>query len=317
MTVIDHINNADKTILTFELLPPLKGTNIDCIYRTINELMDFNPPFINITYHREEVVYKKHKTGLLERKTVHKRPGTVAIAAAVKFKYQLDVVPHIICGGFSKEETENALIDLHFLGIHNVLALRGDSLKSDRRFVPDEDGHAHALSLVQQIKTMNKGIYLDDELLNTTATNFCVGVAGYPEKHVEAPNLAADLRFLKKKVEAGADFIVTQMFFDNQKFYNFVDLCRKEGITVPIIPGLKPIATMSQINVLPQTFNIDLPEDLMKELDKCCTNEQVKQVGIEWGIYQSQELVKFGSPIIHYYTMGNADNIKKIAKAVF
>ncbi len=318
MKVIDHIRNTKKTLFTFEILPPLKGKDINQIYNTIDPLMEFKPPFLNITYHREEVVYKKHKNGLLERKTVHKRPGTVAISAAIKYKYKtVNVIPHIICGGFTKEETENALIDLHFLGIRNLLVLRGDPLKSEKKFISEKDGHKNASDLIKQISNLNKGCYLDEELENTTHTDFDMGVAAYPEKHIESPNLDSDIYYLKKKVEAGAKYIVTQMFYDNTNFFDFVKRCKKEKIDVPIIPGIKPISVANHLNILPQTFNIDIPQELVLEIKKCKNNQEVRQVGIEWAIKQSKGLVKFGVPIIHYYTMGNSDNIYKIAKEVF
>ena len=318
MRVIDLINKSTQTLFSFELLPPLRGHNINSIYRTCDPLMEYNPSFINVTYHQEEVVYKKHKSGLLEKKTIRKRPGTVAISAAIKYKYpSVEVVPHIICGGFSKEETEYALIDFHYLGIDNILALRGDAPKNQRTFIPEQNGHAFANELVKQISDMNKGKYLDDELLNTFATNFCVGVAGYPEKHIESPNLTYDLKYLKAKIDAGAEFIITQMFYDNQKYFDFVEACHKENITVPIIPGLKPICTQRDINVLPQIFNIDIPEALVKEVMKCRNNDEAFNVGIEWGIQQSKELVKFGVPVLHYFTVGISENIRQIAKAVF
>jgi len=300
------------------LLPPLKGHNISSVYRTIDPLMEYNPSFINVTYHQEEVVYKKHENGLLEKKTIRKRPGTVAISAAIKYKYpSVEVVPHIICGGFTKEETEYALIDFHYLGIDNILALRGDAPKNHRTFIPEKNGHAYANSLVAQITDMNKGKYLDDELLNSFNTNFCVGVAGYPEKHIESPNLAYDIQFLKAKIDAGAEYIVTQMFFDNRKYVDFVEACRKNGIAVPIIPGLKSISTMKDINVLPQVFNIDIPDELVKEVMKCKTNEDAFKAGIEWGIKQSEELISLGVPVLHYFTVGISENIRQIAKAVF
>jgi methylenetetrahydrofolate reductase (NADPH) len=318
MKVVDHFNNSDKTLFSFEILPPLKGKDINLIYEVIDPLMEFDPKYLNITYHREEVVYKRHKSGLLEKKAVHKRPGTVAIAAAIKYKYQkVIVVPHIICGGFTREETENALIDLHFLGIRNLLVLRGDPLQADKAFIPEEGGNANALNLINQIQNLNKGLYLDEELENTTKMDFSMGVAGYPEKHIEAPNLDTDLYYLKKKVEAGADYIVTQLFYDNKKYFDFVKKCRKAGIDVPIIPGLKPISVKRHLNILPSTFNIDIPEALAKEVRKCKTNNDVRQVGVEWAIMQSKELVKEKAPAVHYYTMGKADNIYNIAKAVF
>ncbi|MCK9218689.1 MAG: methylenetetrahydrofolate reductase [Bacteroidales bacterium] len=318
MRVIDLLNKADKTLFSFELLPPLRGHNISSIYRTIDPLIEFHPSFINVTYHQEEVIYKKHETGLLEKKTIRKRPGTVAISAAIKYKYPtVEVVPHLICGGFTKEETEYALIDFHYLGIDNILALRGDAPKNQRTFTPEKNGHAYANTLVAQIANMNKGKYLDEDMLNTFNTNFCVGVAGYPEKHIESPNLAYDLHYLKAKIDAGAEYIITQMFFDNKKYFNFVEACRKEGIMVPIIPGLKSIATIKEINILPQVFNIDIPEDLVREVMKCTTNEEAFRTGIEWSIAQSKELIKYGVPVLHYFTVGVSDNIRQIVKAVF
>jgi methylenetetrahydrofolate reductase (NADPH) len=318
MKVIDQINQSNHTLFSFELLPPLKGHNIEGIYRTINPLMEFNPSFINVTYHQQEVIYKKHDSGLLEKKTVRKRPGTVAISAAIKYKYpSVEVVPHLICGGFSKEDTEYALIDFHYLGIQNVLGLRGDPPKSLRTFVPEKDGHDHASGLVRQITNMNKGIYLDEEMGNTFSTDFCVGVAGYPEKHIEAPNMESDLHFLKEKIDAGAEYIITQMFFDNKKYFDFVLKCREHGIMVPIIPGLKPITTLKDISILPQVFNIDIPDELVTEILKCNTNEEAFQAGVAWSIAQSRELIAYGVPVLHYFTVGISENIRKIASAVF
>lgn len=316
--ILKKIEDRTSSLFSFELLPPLKGRSIKEIYDTIDSLMEFKPPYVNITYHREEVVYKQREGGLLERKSIRKRPGTVAIAAAIQNKYKdIDVVPHLICGGFSKEETENALIDLHFLGIKNILLLRGDPEHGSRSFVPELNGHANALGLVKQVMDLNKGRYLDEELENSAATDFTLGVAGYPEKHMEAPNVNSDLQFLKQKVDAGAKFIVTQMFFDNQKYYDFVDACRRENINVPIIPGIKPIAVGSHLTNLPKTFNIDLPEALAKAVLSCKNNKEVRQVGVEWAIHQSKDLRKNNVPSIHYYTMGKPDNVYNIAKAVF
>jgi methylenetetrahydrofolate reductase (NADPH) len=277
--------------------------------------MEFNPPFIDVTYHREEYVYKKRKDGLLERRSVRKRPGTVGICAAIMNKYNVDTVPHIICGGFNQEETENALIDLDFLGVDNVLVLRGDPIKSETYFKPNEGGHSYASELLQQVNQMNKGIYLDDELKNSASTDFCVGVAGYPEKHFEASNMRSDIHFLKKKVEAGADYIVTQMFFDNQQYFDFVNLCRENDIKIPIIPGLKPMSTNKQLTLLPQRFHLNIPNPLVDEVLKCKTNEQIRQVGVEWAIQQTKELIEFGAPCIHFYTMGKSDNVQKIVGA--
>lgn len=312
MKVTEHIKQAKKTLFSFEILPPLKGTSIQSIYDSLDPLMEFSPPFIDVTYHREEYVYKKRKDGLLERHAVRKRPGTVGICAAIMNKYQVDTVPHIICGGFNKEETENALIDLDFLGVDNVLVLRGDPIKSETYFTPEEGGHSYASELLQQVDNMNKGIYLDEDLKNSSPTNFCIGVAGYPEKHFEAPNMRSDLHFLKKKVEAGADYIVTQMFFDNQQYFDFVALCRENDINIPIIPGLKPLATQKQLTLLPQRFHLNVPNLLVDEVLKCKNNDEVRQVGAEWGKQQTKELIEFGAPCIHFYTMGKSDNVQQI-----
>ena len=318
MKVTEHIKNANgKTQFTFEILPPLKGQTIQSVFDNIDPLMEFNPPFIDVTYHREEYVYKELENGLLQKKVVKKRPGTVGICAAIQNKYSVDAVPHILCGGFTKEDTENFLIDLDFLGINNVVALRGDAVKSEIYFKPDKEGHDYASSLVTQISELNKGNYLDKDLLNTSKTDFCVGVAGYPEKHLEAPSLDSDIHFLKKKIKNGAEYIVTQMFFDNQKYFYFVTKCRKEGITVPIIPGLKPIATRKQLNLIPHRFNVDLPQELIIDIVKCKDNSQVKRVGIEWCIEQSKALKKAGIPVLHYYSMGKSTNIQEIASKVF
>jgi methylenetetrahydrofolate reductase (NADPH) len=318
MKVVDHIKNANgKTLFSLEILPPLKGENIRTLFDNMDPLMEFKPPFIDVTYHREEYVYKKKENGLLEKRSTRKRPGTVGICAAIQNHYKVDTVPHIICGGFNKEETENALIDLHFLGIDNVLALQGDAIKSEARFVPDPDGHKYASELVEQIVKMNKGRFIDEELEHASPTNFCIGVSGYPEKHFSAPNLKVDLKYLKNKIDLGAEYIVTQMFFDNRKFFDFVAKCREVGITVPIIPGIKPITTKTQTNVLPTIFHIDLPEELADEIEKCKDNAAVKQVGIEWTVKQSKELIQHGVPLVHFYSMGKSDPIYKIAKQLF
>lgn len=318
MKVTEHIQEASgKTLFSFEILPPLKGQNIQTIFDNIDPLMEFNPPFIDVTYHREEYEFKELSNGLLEKRIVRKRPGTVGICAAIQNKYKVDAIPHVLCGGFDKEDTENFLIDMGFLGIDNVVALRGDAVKSETYFKPEPKGNAYALDLVHQITDMNNGTYLDEDLQNSAQTDFCIGVAGYPEKHMEAPNMESDLHFLKKKIEAGADYIVTQMFFDNDKFFAFVKNCREAGIDVPIIPGLKPLATKKQLNLIPHRFHVDLPEALIKEVLKAKTPDAVRQVGIEWCTAQSQELVKNGVPFLHYYSMGKSDNIHKVARAVF
>ena len=312
MKVIKHIENAKQTLFSFEILPPLKGKSIDSIYNSLDPLMEYNPPFIDVTYHREEYVYKNRKDGLLERTSVRKRPGTVGICAAIMNKYDVDTVPHIICGGFNKEETENALIDLDFLGIDNILVLRGDPIKSETYFTAEKGGHKFASELLKQVDGMNNGVYLDEELKNSAQTDFCIGVAGYPEKHFEAANMRSDIHFLKKKVEAGADYIVTQMFFDNQKYYDFVKLCRENDINIPIIPGLKPISTEKQLTLLPHRFHLNVPNELVDEVLKCKSNEDVRQVGVEWAINQTKGLIEFGAPCIHFYTMGKSDNVQKI-----
>ncbi len=318
MKVTDHIQSAKgKTLFSFEILPPLKGQNIQTIFDNIDPLMEFKPPFIDVTYHREEYDYKELPNGLLEKRIVRKRPGTVGICAAIQNKYQVDAIPHVLCGGFTKEDTENFLIDMGFLGIDNVVALRGDAVKSETYFKPEPTGNAFAVDLVRQIDEMNHGVYLDEDLKNSTQTDFCIGVAGYPEKHMEAPNMESDIHFLKKKIEAGADYVVTQMFFDNSKFFAFVDSCRKAGIEVPIIPGLKPLATQKQLNLIPHRFHVDLPEALIKEVLKAKTKEAIRQVGIDWCIAQSKELIAAGVPFLHYYSMGKSDNIHKVVSAVF
>ena len=315
--ITQYIKEAKKTLFSFEILPPLKGESIQSIFDAIEPLMEFNPPFIDVTYHREEYVYKLRENGLLEKRTIRKRPGTVGICAAIMNRFKVDAVPHIICGGFSKEETENALIDLSFLGIENVLVLRGDPIKSEGVFQPEPDGQRYSTELLQQVVNLNKGIYLDEEMKKPIPTEFCIGVAGYPEKHFEAPSMRFDLQKLKQKVEMGADYVVTQMFYDNHKYIDYVRRCRQEGINVPIIPGLKPLTSKKQLVALPRSFYIDLPDDLVDAVEKCKTDAEVKQVGIQWCIQQSKELMEFGVPVLHYYTMSKSDTTKKIAQALF
>jgi methylenetetrahydrofolate reductase (NADPH) len=317
MSVIDKINSAKGPLFTFELLPPLKGHSIERTYQAIDRLVEYEPAYINFTSHRNEIVFRERPDGLLEKRIVRLRPGTIALAAAVKYKYNIPVVPHILCGGFSKEETENVLIEMSFLGIDDVLALRGDPQKGSRTFIPEKTGHTYTSELVQQIADMNQGKYLEDNLENAYPTNFCIGVAGYPEKHFEAANRHVDMENLKRKVDAGAAYIVTQMFFDNNKFCRFRDECRKMGITVPIIPGIKPISALNDIKLLPQTFHIDLPSDLYSSVSKCKTDAEAREAGIEWAVMQSKELLKIGVPGIHYYTLGRSDNVARIVKASF
>jgi len=317
MSVIDKIRNANGTLFTFELLPPMKGHSIERVYATIDRLTEFSPAYINFTSHRNETVYRERPDGLLEKKVIRKRPGTIALAAAVKYKYNIPVVPHVLCGGFTKEETENVLIEMNFLGIDDVLALRGDPQKGSRTFIPEKEGHMHTHELVRQIVNMNNGTYLEESLQDTSPTNFCIGVAGYPEKHFEAPNRQVDMEYLKLKVESGASYIVTQMFFDNNRFFRFVDECRKTGIDVPVIAGLKPVSALNDMNLLPQTFHIDMPYDLIQALKKCYTDNEAREVGIEWAVMQSKELIRAGVPGIHYYTLGRSDNVARIVREAF
>jgi methylenetetrahydrofolate reductase (NADPH) len=317
MKVTDRIKASDDTLFSIEILPPLKGKDINYIYAGIDPLIEFKPAFIDVTYHREEFVLRKRKDGGFDKVFTRKRPGTVAICAALMNKYHIDTVPHLICGGFSKEETENALIDLHFLGIDNVLVLRGDNIKNESTFIPEPDGNKTSLELLNQVIDMNKGRFLDEEIENATASNFCIGVSGYPEKHFESPNMTNDLKWLKQKVDAGADYIVTQMFFNNEKYFQFVETCRNMGITIPIIPGLKPLTTKKQLTILPKVFHIDMPDDLVDAVEACKDDKAVKQVGIEWAIQQSKELKTAKVPVLHFYTMGHGEITRTIASEVF
>jgi methylenetetrahydrofolate reductase (NADPH) len=316
MKVIDHINQAKGTLVSFEILPPLKGKGIQSLYLHLDPLMEFKPAYINVTYHRSEHVFKKNADGSFQKVIVRKRPGTESICAAIMNKYSVDTVPHLICGGFGINETEDALINLHYLGIDNVLVLRGDAAKNENAFLPEPGGHKYASDLLKQVVDLNSGIYLEEDLKNTSKTKFCIGVAGYPEKHFEAPNMESDLHYLKLKVEMGAGYIVTQMFFDNGKFFAFVKACREAGITVPIIPGLKPIYSISQLTMLPKVFHIDIPTELSREIIKCKTDDAVEQVGTEWLLHQSQELKNFGVPILHYYTLGRPHIVGNVVKEI-
>jgi methylenetetrahydrofolate reductase (NADPH) len=317
MKVTDHIAQAQgKTLFSFEVIPPQKGKNIQELYDNITPLMEFKPPFIDVTTSREEYVYV-NKNGLLDKQITRMRPGTIGICASIMHKYQVDAIPHVICGGFTKEETEYMLVDCHYLGIDNLVALRGDAMKDQKYFEPTKGGHTYAVDLVKQISDLNKGKFLHDIMDHEMHTDFCVGVAGYPEKHMEAPSLEFDLQKLKEKVDAGADYVVTQMFFDNQKYFEFVAKAKAIGINVPIIPGLKPIAVQRHLQILPHVFSLDIPQELVSEVLKCKTNAEVKQVGIEWCIQQSKELIAAGVPFVHFYSMGKSDNIKAVAEAVF
>ena len=317
MKVIDHINEAKETLVSFEILPPLKGKGIQSLYKHLDPLMEFKPAFINVTYHRSEHVFKKKADGTFEKVVIRKRPGTESICAAIMNKYNVDTVPHLICGGFGINETEDALINLHYLGIDNVLVLRGDAAKNESNFEPEPGGHKYASDLLKQVANLNAGIYIEEELKNTSSTKFCIGVAGYPEKHFEAPNMDSDLKYLKAKVDAGADYIVTQMFFDNEKYFSFVKACREIGITVPILPGLKPIYNKKQLTILPKIFHIDLPPDLANAILKCKNDEEVEKVGEDWLLHQSIGLKKFGVPVLHYYTLGKPHVVANVVKQVF
>ncbi len=314
MKITEHIQQAKDTLISFEVLPPLKGKTIVSLYDHLDPLMEFKPSWINVTYHRSETMFKKKADGTFEKVEVRKRPGTVGICAAIMNHYQVDAVPHIICGGFTKRETEDALIDLDFLGIDNVLALRGDAAKNESAFEPEPGGNHYALDLIRQVNNMNNGLYIDEDIKNGGKTKFCIGVAGYPEKHFEAPNLEIDLAKLKEKVDAGAEYIMTQMFFDNQKFFDFVKSCKDMGIHVPIIPGLKPITNKKQLSVLPRIFHVDIPTDLSNAIMKCKTDVECEQVGTEWLTQQSRELKAFGVPVLHYYTLGKPKVIWNVVK---
>jgi len=318
MKVTEHIEQAKgKTLFSFEIVPPQKGQNIQELYNNIDPLMEFKPPFIDVTTSREENIYIPKENGLLERKITRMRPGTVGICASLKYKYDVDAIPHVLCGGFTKEETEYVLVDCHYLGLDNVMALRGDARKDESYFKPVNGGNNYAIDLVTQINDLNNGKYLHEIIETPYKSDFCVGVAGYPEKHLESPSLDSDLKRLKEKVDAGADYVVTQMFFDNQKYFNFVERARAIGITVPILPGIKPIAVQRHMQILPQVFRLDLPEPLITEIEKCSNNKEIRQVGIEWATQQSKELIAAGVPVVHYYSMGKSSNIEAIAREVF
>lgn len=317
MKITEHIQKAKgETLFSFEIIPPIKGRSIQELYDNIDPLMEFKPPFIDVTTSREEYVYID-KNGLLDKKLTRMRPGTLGICASIKHKYEVDTVPHVLCGGFTKEETEYLLVDCHYLGINNVMALRGDAMRDEKYFTPTKGGNKYASELVKQIRDLNHGNFLHEVVESDHQPDFCIGVAGYPEKHMEAPSLNTDLKRLKEKVELGADYVVTQMFFDNKKFFEFVSAAKDMGIDVPIIPGIKPIAVKQHLQLLPQVFRVDIPEELIEAVEACKTNKEVRQVGIEWCINQSRELKKAGVPVLHFYSMGKSDNIKAIAQALF
>lgn len=317
MKVIELIKSNDKTAFSFEILPPLKGTGIEKLYETIDTLKEFDPKYINITTHRSEYIYRELGNGLFQRSNVRRRPGTVAVAAAIKNKYNITVVPHILCSGFTQEETEYVLLDLQFLGITDLLVLRGDKAKHEPVFKPVGNGYYHAIELQEQINKFNKGIFVDGEQMKVSLQPFSYGVACYPEKHEEAPNIDTDIYWLKKKMEAGAEYAVTQLFYDNKKFFDFVDRARKAGVTIPIIPGIKPFSKLSQLSMVPKTFKVDIPEDLANEAIKCKNDADAKQLGIEWCVEQCRELMAHGLPSIHFYSVGAVDSIKEVAKLIY
>ncbi len=317
MKITDYIKQADQTLFSFEIIPPVKGKSIQELYKNIDPLMEFKPPFIDVTTSREEYIYIEKKGGLLEKRLTRMRPGTLGICASIQNRYQVDTVPHLLCGGFTKQETEYLLVDCQYLGIDNVMALRGDARKEERRFEKTEGGHNYAIDLVKQIKRMNQGNYLHEVMEITCDVDFCIGVAGYPEKHDEAPCMQTDLQRLKDKVAAGADYVVTQMFFDNQRYFEFVEKARDIGIHIPIIPGIKPIATKKHLHLLPQTFHLDIPHELVTAVENCKTNKDVRKVGVEFCIAQCKELIDYGVPVLHFYSMGKSDNIYDIAQAIF
>jgi methylenetetrahydrofolate reductase (NADPH) len=320
MKVIEHLKQAQGnqgTQVSFEVLPPLKGKGINALWDHLDPLMEFKPSFINVTYHRSESMFKRKSDGTFERVEVRKRPGTVGICAAIMNRYKVDAVAHLICGGFSKQETEDALIDLNFLGVDNVLVLRGDAPRNESVFEPEPGGHKYAIELLQQVMNMNNAIYLEEDLKNAVKTNFSIGLAGYPEMHFECPNLQTDLLFLKAKIDAGADYVVTQMFYDNKKYFEYVKACREIGIEAPIVPGLKPITSKKQLTVIPRTFHVDIPEELSTEILKCKTDKDVQEVGTEWLLHQSKELKAANVPVLHYYTLGKPDVISNVVKGIF
>ncbi|AGC76946.1 5,10-methylenetetrahydrofolate reductase (NAD(P)) [Nonlabens dokdonensis] len=317
MKITKHIQKATKPLFSFEIIPPVKGKSIKQLYDNIDPLMEFKPPFIDVTTSREEFIYLEKENGLLEKRLTRMRPGTLGICASIQNRYHVDTVPHLLCGGFTKQETEYLLVDCQYLGIDNVMALRGDARKEERRFEKTTDGHEYAIDLVKQIQKLNEGSYLHEVIEITCDVDFCIGVAGYPEKHEESPSMKSDLKRLKEKVDAGADYVVTQMFFDNQKYFEFVKCARAAGIQVPIIPGIKPLATKKHLNLLPQTFNLDLPETLVEAVESCKNNKEVRQVGVEFCIEQCKELLAHDVPVLHFYSMGKSDNIESIARAIF
>lgn len=314
MKVTQHLANTSDTIISLEILPPTKGKSIESIYTHLNPLMEFKPSFINVTYHRAEQVYKKRTDGSFERVEIRKRPGTVGICAALMNKYKVEAIPHLICGGFSKEETENALIDLNFLGVENVLALRGDAAANEKFFTPYPSGHRYAEDLVKQIVDLNKGSYIEEDIIEGVKTDFCIGVAGYPEKHNEAPNADTDIYYLKRKIDFGADYVTTQMFFKNEHYYNYVARCRENNITVPILPGLKPLTNKRQLTMIPSIFNVEVPVEFYNEMSKAKDDAACEQIGTEWLLHQCRDLLKNKVPVLHFYTLGKPQVVYNVLK---
>ncbi len=321
MKVTDIIHSAineGRTRFAFELLPPLKGAGLEGIYEAIDPLMAFDPAYINVTFHREGIKEREAEDGSIDWHIVRRRPGTVGVSAAIQRKYGVPTVPHLICGGLSKYDTEDALIDMEFSGLENVLALQGDRSQNERLFMPHQQGHSHAIGLVKQIAAMNRGVYIDSESEEAHRSNFSIGVAGYPERHFAAKSMESDIAHLKAKVDAGAEYIVTQIFYDNAHFFNYVEACRKAGINVPIIPGLKPLSTYRQLSILPETFSITMPDALTREVEAHKDDASaVREIGIEWAIAQGRELMASGVPVLHFYTMSRTTNIQRIAKELF
>ena len=317
MSIVNLLKNNSKTAFSFEILPPLKGNNFSKVCQIIDKLCEFDPKYINITTHHSEIIYKENANGIVQKVQIRKRPGTVAIAGAIQNKYKIPAIPHIICKGFTKEETEYALIDLQYLGVSDLLLLRGDANKLQKDQLIPEKSHAHTTDLIEQVNNYNQGIDLDGNTFEKPETSFSYGVACYPEKHEEAPNMESDIAFLKQKIALGAEYAVTQMFFDNQKYFDFVKRCREEGIHVPIIPGIKPIVLLDQLTVLPKIFRTEIPEALENELRKCKTDEDAKQVGVEWSVAQCRELMQAGVPSLHFYTLMATDSVRQIAKAIY
>ncbi len=317
MAVAELINQGNgKKRFSIEVLPPLKGSGTDNLFATIGKLAEFHPMFINITTHHSEYVYKQADNGLLERLRVRRRPGTVAIAAAIQTKFDIPVMPHVICSGVTVEDIEYELLDLQFLGITSVMLLRGDKAKEDSRFTPTPGGHEHTTDLIRQVKRFNEGFFADGEPIKCPGPAFDYGVACYPEKHDEAPNMEMDMGYLKQKQDLGAEYAVTQLFYDNRKYFDFVAKARSMGITIPIIPGIKPLAKRSQISIVPKTFHCDIPQELAAEAVKCKTDDEVKALGLEWAEAQCRELYSNGVGNIHFYTVSAADSVAEIVRRI-